>query len=276
MIRVFPKQTSFTPDDELSFVGLPPLFRPKEQLPVRISCVFTWDIPTAEKLKEEWSMYYDDVKVGGPAYGDEGGEFIPELFTKKGITITSRGCNKKCKWCFVPKREGSLRELQIKDGWIVNDNNLLQCSDQHIKNVFDMLRRQPKAAEFKGGIDKALLKDWHRGLLDSIRLKEIWLACDTESAITQLARAAKILEGIKTYKKRCYVLIAFDNETPLEAEKRLEKIYNLGFWPFAQLYQPEQKRTYSKAWKQLVRKWSRPAAFNTYMKDKKWLNMKIQ
>ncbi len=268
MIRVFPNRTSFTPDDDLAFVGLPPLFRPKEQMPVRVSCTFTWDKPIAERLKQEWSVYYEDVEVGGPAYVDEGGEFTPGLFMKKGITITSRGCNKKCKWCFVPKREGCLRELQIKEGWIVNDNNLLQCSHQHIRKVFDMLKRQPRAAEFKGGIDKTLLKDWHRDLFDSIRIKELWLSCDTENAIPQLARAARILDGIKTYKKRCYVLIAFTNETPLQAEKRLEKIYTLGFWPFAQLYQPEQKRTYSEAWKQLARKWSRPAAFNTYMKNK--------
>lgn len=268
MIRVFPRQTNFIPDDELAFVGSPPLFKPKNQMSVRISCIFTWDIPIAEELKREWSMYYEDVEVGGPAYGDEGGEFTPGLFMKKGITITSRGCNKKCKWCFAPKREGRLRELQIKDGWIVNDNNLLQCSDQHIRKVFDMLRKQPRAAEFKGGIDKTLLKNWHRDLFDSIRIKELWLSCDTESALVQLAKASRILDGIKTYKKRCYVLLAFADETPLKAEKRLEDIYNLGFYPFAQLYQPEKKRTYNKTWKQLARKWSRPAIFKTYMKNK--------
>jgi len=268
MIRVFPRYTNLIPDDDLSFVGLPSLFRPQEQLPVKISCTFTWDIPIAERLKQEWSLYYEDVQVGGPAYNDQGGEFTPGMFTRKGVTITSRGCNKKCKWCFVPKRENKLRELQIKDGWIVNDNNLLQCSNQHIRNVFDMLRRQPQPVEFKGGIDKTLLKDWHGDLFRSIRLKEIWLACDTASGLFSLAKAAKILNGIKAYKKRCYVLIAFDNETLLQAEKRLESVYSLGFLPFSQLYQTEQKRIYSKEWKALARKWSRPAIFKAYMKEK--------
>lgn len=268
MIRVFPKKTSYIPDDKLAFVGLPTFFRPKEQMPVRISTVFTWDIPIAERLKREWKGYYNDVTVGGPAYGNPGGEFEPGMFVKEGITITSRGCNKKCKWCFVPKREGVLRELKIRDGWIVNDNNLLQCSDLHIKNVFEMLRRQKQPIEFKGGIDKTLLKEWHRDLLDSIRLSSIWLACDTKSGLTQLARAAKILEGISMSKKRCYVLIAFNNETPLEAETRLEKVYNMGFLPFAQLYQTEQKLIYRREWRSLARKWSRPAAFKSYMKNR--------
>lgn len=268
MIRVFPRQTNFIPDDELSFVGHPPLFRPKEQLPVRISTVFTWDILIAERLKQEWSLYYEDVKVGGPAYGDQGGEFTPGQFMKKGITITSRGCNKKCKWCFVPKREGCLRELSIKDGWIVQDNNLLQCSDRHLGKVFDMLGQQPVPIEFKGGFDATIFTPWHRRLLDRIRLKTVWFACDTPSGIKPLQMVSQLLEGISINKRFCFVLIAFDNETPLQAEKRLETVYNLGFLPFAQLYQAEQKRIYSKKWKQLARKWSRPAIFKAYMKEK--------
>jgi len=266
VIRVFPRHTNFIPDDELAFVGLPPLFRPQEQMPVRISCTFTWDKPIVERLKQEWSMYYEDVDVGGPAYNDEGGEFTPGLFMRKGVTITSRGCNKKCKWCFVPKREGGLRELSIKDGWIVQDNNLLQCSDKHIREVFDMLKRQPKPIEFKGGFDATIFKEWHRYLLDELRLKTVWFACDTPSSIKPLERVSRILDGISMNKRFCFVLIAFDNETLLQAEKRLETVYNLGFLPFAQLYQTEQKRLYSKAWKQLARKWSRPAAFKAYMK----------
>jgi len=50
IIRVFPRRTSFTPVDELAFVGDPPLERPAAD-EVHVSCTFTWDRPRAEYLK---------------------------------------------------------------------------------------------------------------------------------------------------------------------------------------------------------------------------------
>lgn len=96
MIRVFPRKTKWTPTDYFAFVGDPPLFRP--------------------------ASYYPDVSLGGPTFDDPGGEFTPGVFLKEGVTITSRGCPKRCPFCFVPKREGPLREYPVKDGWIVQDN----------------------------------------------------------------------------------------------------------------------------------------------------------
>lgn len=51
------------------------------------------------------------------------------------------------------------------------------------------------------------------------------------------------------------------NESIEEAERRLIEVYNLGFLPFAQLYQPRERIKYSKEWLGLGRKWSRPAAY---------------
>lgn len=260
MIRIFPRQTKWTPDDELTFIGLPPLFRPPEQ-PVKISVTFTWDIETGERLKSEWSSYYKDVQIGGPAFGDPGETFEPGMFVKRGVTITSRGCSKACPWCFVPKREGKIRELEIKPGHILQDNNLLACSREHIENVFAMLREQKKGISFNGGMDTMYMQKWHRKLFDSIKIKELWFACDSEQGIKPLERTAEILEGISINKRRCYALIGFGNETLSQAEKRLEKIYSLGFLPFAQLYKSVQQKNFSKEWKALGRKWSRPAAY---------------
>ena len=263
MIRVFPKQTKWTPTDALAFVGDPPLFRPMEQMPVRVSVAFTWDITEGERLARAWSDYYSDVEIGGPAFGDAGGEFVPGRFVKAGVTMSSRGCSKKCPWCFVPGREGAVRELPITDGYILQDNNLLSCSPEHIKGVFEMLKRQRKAAIFSGGIDTTLLKMWHRYLFDSIRLKELWFACDSAAALKWLERAAVILDGIPAYKRRCYVMIGFDGETLAEAEKRLERVFELGFYPFCQLYQSDEIKEYDSEWKALNRKWSRPAAYKS-------------
>lgn len=63
-------------------------------------------------------------------------------------------------------------------------------------------------------------------------------------------------------------MIGYKNETIIEAETRLEQVYNLGFRPFSQLYQSETKIKYPKEWKKLNRTWSRPAAYETLMKEK--------
>jgi hypothetical protein len=111
MIRVFPHRNKWTPTDEMTFIGEPPLFRPGDRrMPVRISVTFTWHKQDAERIAKSWAQYYDDVQLGGPAYEDPGGEFIPGRFMKEGCTITSRGCPKKCGWCVVPMREGLVRE----------------------------------------------------------------------------------------------------------------------------------------------------------------------
>lgn len=262
VIRVFPVRNRWTPDDGLAFVGDPPLFRPgTSDTPVMVSCTFTWHRRESERLQRAWSVYYKSVSLGGPAYGDPGGEFEPGRFLKDGCTITSRGCPKKCGWCVVPRNEGGIRTLAIKPGWIVQDNNLLACPEDHIRSVFAMLREQKRRVFFNGGLDKHYLREWHRPLFDSIPIGELWFACDTAADLPSLEKVAYILEGIPKRKLRCYTMIGYDSETIQEAERRVERVFGLGFMPFCQLYQPDETKTYPLQWRQVRRKWSRPAAY---------------
>ncbi len=263
MIRVFPRRTKWTPTDELCFIGDPPLFKPPMSHDVFVSCTFTWDIPEAQRLYEAWRTYYHHVELGGPAYGDPGGEFIPGTFIKPGITITSRGCPKHCPWCFVSDREGKIRELDIKSGWIIQDNNLLACSPRHIIKVFEMLKKENRGIKFSGGLDTEYLDLWHIELLKSIKIDECWFACDWSGSIARLERIAKLMEWLPESKKRCYVLIGYDEERIQEARLRLAEVYSLGFLPFPQLYQEPRKIKYTQEWKDLARKWSRPAAYRS-------------
>lgn len=267
MIRVFPRKTKWTPNDDLAFIGDPPMFMPEGEHQVRVSCVFTWDIEESERLVRSWSRFYSDVKSGGPAYDCRGDEFKPGLFVKDGVTFTSRGCSKDCKWCFVPRREGWIRELPIRDGWDVADNNLLACSHDHVEAVFEMLKRQANPIKFSGGLDCDMIQPWHIDLLKSIRLKYAWFACDYPGAVSKLERTADLMSDFSREKKRCYVLIGFNGESPCHAESRLKTVYRLGFLPMAMLYQPSgvRKAWYSPEWLRLRRTWSRPAAFKAEM-----------
>lgn len=269
IIRVFVRRTSMTPTDDLVVVGEPPLFKLPD-LPIHVSVVFSWDIDRADELATAWAAVYgiDRVSLGGPALnnvrqtGDPDDPFVPGRYLKAGVTITSRGCPKSCPWCLVRKREGNLREINIAPGWIVQDNNLLACSRGHVERVFDMLRQQKRGIKFSGGLDIDYLQDWHVKLLKSIKVDELWVACDAEQDLARIDKAVDMLSDFSVEKKRCYVMIGFGGETPDEAERRCEAVYDKGFLPFAQFYRPSGGwRKVPDEWRFVQWKWSRPAAY---------------
>lgn len=137
--RVFPRKTNASPTDELAFFDRPGLFD-YEINEVHVSVTFTWDIERAKRLTDAWAKVAP-VRLGGPAMGERGGDFIPGLYLKPGYIITSRGCPNRCWFCSVPKRDGPLRELPIHEGCNVLDDNLLACSENHIRAVFTMLAK---------------------------------------------------------------------------------------------------------------------------------------
>lgn len=264
VVRVFPRKTRATPVDDMAVVGDPPMFRPPAT-EVHISVAFSWDRARAERLRQAWQQYYPVVKLGGPAYEDPGADFILGVYVKPDIVFTSRGCNNQCPWCLAWRREGKVRELAVQAGNIVQDNNLLQCSRAHITNVFEMLRTQ-RAVQFAGGLDPRLVTDQVAEDLRGLRIRQLFLSCDTEPMVKPLATAVKRL-GLPRDKLRCYVLIGFNGESLDKAEERLRATYDLGCLPFAQLYQPPGDRiTYPREWRELTWVWSRPAAIMAEMR----------
>ena len=257
--RVFPYWSKrFSPTDSHAYFGAPTLVTPRYD-EVHISVVFTWDKDRAQDLAVQWRNHAKVVKIGGPAYGDPGGEFTPGLYLKQGITITSRGCPKNCGFCLVHQREGKLRELQIKPGNIIQDNNILATSDSHWSRLMTMLKAQRRIC-FKGGLDKYLLTDQRLQDIRSLSIRELWFACDNNSQIKDIADTGTRLTkaGFKRYALYCYVLIGNDAR---ENIYRLREVYKAGFFPFAQLLRNDQDTiTYSDTWKSFQRRWSRPAA----------------
>lgn len=266
ILRVFPKRTSYTPDDELVCIGMPQFIIPEHD-EVHISCAFTWDKKECEELAFQWECRTNKpVKVGGVAYNDPAIDFTPGLYVKKGIIFTTRGCNNNCPWCMVPKNEGKFRELQIYEGNIIQDNNFLQASRKHKEKVFDMLRGQNSIC-FKGGLEANLIDDHFVDNITSLRISELWLACDTDSALPALKKACKKLTkaGFNRNKIHCYAL-SYGKDMEKD-EARCREIYEAGAMPFMQLYRDfsENKTEYSAEWNKFQRMWSRPAATRAHM-----------
>lgn len=252
-IRVFPKATGYTPVDDLAFVGSPPRenFLPPTSLDVQISVVWTWDIPIAQKLAIEWMKYYKNVNIGGPAFNDPGGNFIPGKFVRRGVVFTSRGCNRRCPWCYIHKREGNIRELKIFSGFVIEDSNLLMCSDNHIKSVFKMLRKNGNESFFNGGFEARLFKRWHIDLLDSINVGEIFFACDSKEALPYLKKIIPLLINKPQSWKCCYVLLNY-NETMQAGRQRISEVKKIGFTPIPMLYQSNRFIHHKSGWLDLL------------------------
>ena len=249
-----------SPNDSDSFFGSPDETTPLYD-EVHISVTFTWDIPKVKDLIKAWGSF-GKVKVGGPAYGDPGGDFISGLYLNTDVTITSRGCPNKCPFCFVPKREGKIRELPISPGRIVQDNNLLACSDSHLGRVFDMLKMQKKI-DLSGGLEAGRITEDIVVELKKLRIYQIWTAFDKPQDKDKVTKAIELLRlHFNRNKVRCYVLIGYEGDTLDAAENRLRWVYDVGALPFAMLYHTHTE------WKKLQRPWTRPAAMQSIMKKR--------
>ena len=260
IIRVFPRRTNATPDDDLAIVGRTPGFF-DEADEVHISVAWTYDLPLAERLAKQWA-HVAPVKIGGPATGEKSGEFVPGMYVKRGYVITSRGCPNRCWFCSVWKREGNIRELPITEGWNVLDDNLLACSDEHIKKVFEMLSRQKEPRQFTGGLEAARLKPWIAAELKKTKAKQVFFAYDTQDDLEPLREAGKMMiaAGFTTasHALRCYVLIGSKGDTFTNATQRLKETMEAGFIPMAMLWRDDSGKR-NLDWMRFSREWARPA-----------------
>jgi hypothetical protein len=267
-IITFPRRTKATPVDDLAFVGEPTMFAEADE--VHISVAFSWDLPEAERLKKEWERVAP-VKIGGPATGQRGEDFVPGMYLKPGYVITSRGCPNRCWFCGVWRREGeTIRELPVTDGWNILDDNLLACSDDHIKKVFSMLSKQKTRPLFTGGLEAARLKLWHVQELKMLKPEALFFAYDTPNDREPLFEAGKLLlqNGFTRTRQnlRAYVLVGFPNDTFAMAQDRLIETMKAGFIPMAMPYR-DASGILDPAWRSFAWPWMRPAAMSAKYRE---------
>ena len=264
LARVFPRKTKQSPDDDRAFFGMPDIKTTPYFDAVDVSVAFTWDIPKAEAMAERWRHHTASVRLGGPAYKTPSGEFISGKYVKKGITFTSRGCPNKCWFCSVWKREPKLKELVIQPGHIIQDDNLLACSDEHVRKVFEMLKDQPDPARFSGGLEAKILKEWHVEEMSKLRVDYAYFAYDTKDDLDPLIQAGRVLDrygfSFESKKMRCFVLCGFPEDTISAAQTRIEQVIAAGLWTFAMLWRNEKGKV-DRTWSKFQRHWVLPALY---------------
>lgn len=193
----------------------------------------------------------EDTIKGGTGYGmyEELPPDIDNIFPDYSIYpncdyaigFLTRGCIRKCPWCVVPKKEGSIRAYstwrQIKrpdsKKIVFMDNNVLAC--QHgLEQIKDMAGQKIKV-DFNQGLDARLITDEIAQDLARLQwIQFIRMACDTDEMLPIVIQAVERLTkyGIKPYKVFCYLLVQ-DIES---AERRAIALRNIGVSPFAQPY----------------------------------------
>jgi len=273
ILRVFPRRTSATPADDLAVVNRGPRLTDSAD-EVHISVAFSWDLPRAERLAKLWKPFAP-VLIGGPATGQRSEEFVPGRYLKDGFVITSRGCPNKCWFCSVWKREGvGVRELPIVDGYNVQDDNLLACSEKHVKSVFRMLRKQKERARFTGGLEAKRLCEWHVNAIRKLEPAVLLFACDTPDDLVPLQEAGRMLIRGGVLRKasavcKCYVLAGFPKDTFANAEGRIIQVMEAGFAAYVMLYRDELGIV-KDGWKAFQRRWSNPlCVVRSIYEDKK-------
>jgi hypothetical protein len=130
-----------------------------------------------------------------------------------------------------------------------------------------MLEEQKKLHRrifFTGGLEAALIRPWHVQLLKKLRPKEIFFGCDNDEKFQHLREAVKLFKEADYASRntlRAYVLVGYQHDTLEDAERRLQRVKDIGVCPMAMLYrdmsgliiQPE------KDWRRFQRLWLRPA-----------------
>lgn len=245
---------------------------PKDVDKVYCSVLFTWNKPKAVKLKQ----LYKNIEFGGTGwdinkklpdeienckpdydlytmediYGRLGGIMKKETRIAKaetiinmGIGFTSRGCVRSCGFCFVPKKEGELYQVQeIKD--IINpksnvitllDNNF--TADPNMIEKCKEIKERNLIVDLTQGIDVRLMTEEKAEALASIKhLRSVHYAWDLIPSENKVIEGIKTLsQHIKTYRHMCFMLVGY-NTSFEEDMYRFRKLVEMKIDPYVMIY----------------------------------------
>ncbi len=190
---------------------------------IYVSCIFT-------KNRHKCLNYERyNAKIGGTGYDCDITlpEEIESIKPKMNIGFTTRGCIRKCEFCFVPKKEGSLRiEGDLYDVWdgkskevVLMDNNILGLPE-HFNLICTQAKKENVRIDFNQGLDIRLVNDEIAYTLSKTKMKDIRFALDYPQLIPLFEKKLKILrKHLPTYHFFVYVLVGFNTTWDQDMER---------------------------------------------------------
>lgn len=213
------------------------------------SCIFTKNANVVANYKG----LYPELVAGGTGY-DLTIKLPPEIEAMKpkiNYGFTTRGCIRKCKFCFVPKAEGYIKAVgDIYDIWdgnssdvVLLDNNILALP-VHFRMICEQAMREDITLDFNQGLDIRLVTPAICELLKETKLKRIRFAFDNPKLEAIIRKKVAMLRnhGVKdTFP--FYVLVGFDT-TFEEDMHRLEVLKELGCRAYVMRHEntPKERR----------------------------------
>ncbi|MFA5423962.1 MAG: radical SAM protein [Phycisphaerae bacterium] len=237
------------------------------------SKVFTWT------PDNEYAYNTDATMAGGTGYGfidlwlnDEVDSMCPDygLYDcQHAYGFLTRGCIRKCPWCFVPEKEGDIFPYSDIDDFlsgfssaVLMDNNVL-AHEHGIRQIEKIIKKKIRI-DFNQGLDARLIDDSIARMLSRVKwISGIRLACDTESSIDPVRKAIEALRW-ENYNGPISVYVLVKDVD--EAIKRIRFLKGMKVDPFAQAYRDKAGNTPTEDQKRLARWVDHKAIF----KSVKW------
>jgi hypothetical protein len=150
----------------------------------------------------------------------------------------TRGCIRKCAFCFVPRKEGGIRahadveEFARHRDVVLLDNNVL--AHEHGLRQIEKMARLNLRVDFNQGLDARLIDNSVARLLGRLKWRvPLRLACDSQAMIEPVRKAVELLRwhNVTPSQYFCYCLVTQDVDEALERVRFLKGIY---VYPFCQ------------------------------------------
>jgi len=240
------------------------------------SKVFTWT-PKDPYLPKE-------VRIGGTGYAtgndlpDNVEHICPDYSLygcQQSYGFLTRGCPNKCKWCFVPEKEGAIRphadieEFARHGEVILMDNNVL--AHPHGIEQIEKIVRLRLRVDFNQGLDARLIDDSMAKLLARVKwLSPLRLACDSSSQMDAIQKAVTNLRWHNCTPRRYFVYCLVTDDID-DAIERVKFLKGMALDPFCQPYRDKNGTEPSKEQRDLARWVDHKAVFrSTTWEDYTW------
>ncbi len=179
---------------------------------IYVSCIFTKN----RHLCREWEGIAEIGGIGYDLYKKLPKE-IESVMVKINFGFTTRGCIRKCPFCFVPEKEGMVHVVgDIYDIWdgksreiILMDNNILALPE-HFKIICGQLRKEKLRVDFNQGLDVRLLTDDLACEIKSLKMKRIRFAFDDPKHKPIIEKKMEILHKYNI-AAMWYVLVGYNS-----------------------------------------------------------------
>ena len=220
----------------------------KLRLPVEIeNCKVDYDLYTVEMIEKRTRGIMTKVAR----------QLKAQQIVDAGIGFTSRGCVRQCKFCFVPEKEGALKQdTELKDiinprsnVIILHDNNLTadpQCIDK-----LHEIRDRKLIVDINQGCDVRLMTDDIAKALSEVNhLRSLHYAWDLMGFEDQVIQGIETLsKHVKRYKHMCFMLVGF-NTTFEEDVYRFRKLVEMKVDPYVMRYNdlPDDRLKHFERW----------------------------